>query len=62
MRSAQLKLAPHSAQRSLTTIIQGDYIAGDKIKGDKNIIDRVGILNTGTVTIRGNQNDETPNL
>ena len=49
-------------ERSSSITIQGDYIAGDKIEGDKNIIDRVGNLNQGNVNILGNQNGETPNL
>ncbi len=36
-------------------IIYGDYIQGDKTKGDKYEIDQVGNLNTGTVNIIGNQ-------
>ena len=59
---AQWKLAPHTTERSSSITIQGDYIAGDKIEGDKNIIDRVGNLNQGNVNILGNQNGETPNL
>ncbi len=59
---AQWKLAPHTIERSSPITIQGDYIAVDKIEGDKNIIDRVGNLNTGNVTIQGNQNGETFNL
>ena len=59
---AQWKLAPHMTERSPSITIQGDYIAGDKIEGDKNIIDRVGNLNQGNVNILGNQNGETPNL
>ena len=59
---AQWKLAPHTTERSPSITIQGDYIAGDKIEGDKNIIDRVGNLNQGNVNILGNQNGETPNL
>ena len=59
---AQWKLAPHTTERSSSITIQGDYIAGDKIEGDKNLIDRVGNLNQGDVTIHGNQNGKTLNL
>lgn len=56
---------PHSIQplpiESIVNNISGDYVAGDKPQGDKiignkyNNIDKVGNLNTGTVTIHGNQ-------
>ncbi|MCY7274039.1 MAG: HEAT repeat domain-containing protein, partial [Phormidesmis sp. CAN_BIN44] len=59
---AQWELAPHTTERSSSITIQGDCIAGDKIEGDKNITDRSGILNTGNVTIHGDQNGETFNL
>ncbi|MCU0552953.1 MAG: hypothetical protein MUC48_26785 [Leptolyngbya sp. Prado105] len=41
--------------------VQGDYIAGGKIEGNQYNIDRVGNLNTGDVTIRGDQIGEQHN-
>lgn len=45
---------PQNSDRSQINI-QGDYIAGDKIEGDQTNIDRVGNLNTGDVSIQGDQ-------
>lgn len=49
-----------NSDRSSPIHFQGDYIAGDKIQGDKiegdkYDLDRVGNLNTGSVTIQGDQ-------
>ncbi|KAM3091168.1 HEAT repeat domain-containing protein [Phormidesmis sp. 146-35] len=41
--------------------IQGDYIAGDKTEGDQYNIDRVGNLNTGDITLHGDQIGEQHN-
>jgi hypothetical protein len=52
-----IALAEPISQPASAMIIQGDYIAGDKVMGDKSgyKIGTVGNLNTGTVNIKGNQ-------